>query len=496
MARKFSPSFKLFADTRPDFTDPRKVESGTTLESKGSVPLPADAMKEKGSGIPVKIPDVVPRFSSRSQQLRIYEEMRASDVTVDVSLRATKVPIQGASFFMQPFDDNQINQDISEFVDFNIFHGTSRPFILVLEDILRMFDDGFSILEPTWETREWSPSRSGANRKKYTMLQKLAPRPASTITEFKYDDQGGPVSVTQQAIREDGNAEEVELKIEKILIFTFGGVGGDLQGRSILRTAYEPWFYKNTLYKIDAIQKERNALGIPVMELPDGYTAGDVSAAWEMVTNMRTNEKTGVVEPPGFKFRFEKQEGQPVDIMPSIEHHDARILLNVMAQFLLLGLQGGGGRATSGSHVDMFQKAMKYIANYICGVFNLYLIPKLVGYNFDTTQFPQMRVRNIGETKDIQMWASAHSNLLSQGALTKTLESENWYRENLDMPYITEAERDAGIEEASGATTDPSGGNSNGTPDPNKNGKGSVEANNRHTGTGNTQTTPGAESVS
>jgi hypothetical protein len=94
----------------------------------------------------------------------------------------------------------------------------------------------------------------------------------------------------------------------------------------------------------------------------------------------------------------------------------------------------------------MFQKAMKYLANYVAGVFNLYCIPKLVGYNFPTTEFPQMRVRNIGETKDLQMFASAHANLLKQTAITLNLETENWYREALDMPLITQEEWDTGQE--------------------------------------------------
>jgi len=496
MARKFSP--RIFAEQdKPDFSDPRKIVTGTSLAAKGNVEAPADALKEVGSATPTKIPDVVPQFSSRGQQLRKFREMQDSDVTVDVSLRATKVPIQGALFFMQPFDDKPISREIAEFVQFNIFEGTNRPFILILEDILRMFDDGFSVLEQVWEDREWAPRRSGANRRKYTMLRKLSYRPATTVKEIIYDDFGGPVSVKQDAIRPDGNAEEVEIKIEKLLIFTFGGIGGDLTGKSILRTAYEPWFYKNTLYKIDAIQKERNALGVPGMRLPEGYTAADVAAAWEMVTNMRTNERAGFVEPPGFEFRFEKQEGQLVNILPSIEHHDARILLNVMAQFLLLGLQGGGGRATSGSHVDMFQKAMKYIANYICGVFNLYLVPKLVGYNFQTTEFPQMRVRNVGETKDLQMFASAHANLITSGALSINLDSENWYRESLDMPYISEEEREAvkaALAAIQSAKAEPFGGNGSGNGS--GNGKGAVKPGGTHSGTGSTKVDPGAESVS
>jgi hypothetical protein len=339
---------------------------------------------------------------------------------------------------MQPFDEKEISHDISEFCEFNIFESTSRPFVLVLEDILRMFNDGFSVIEQVWETREWSPRRTGANRKKYTMLRNLAVRPASTISEITYDDNGGPTGVVQQAIRADGNAQEVTLDIQKLLIFTFGILGGDLTGKPLGRTAYQPWYFKKELYKIDAIGHERNRLGVPRWELAEGFSNADVSAAWEQVTNVRTNEKTGVVVPPGHKFDFATVENNPTDIMVSIEHHDAKILLNVMAQFLLLGLTGGGGRATSGSHVDMFQKAMKYVAKYICGVFNLYLIPKLVGYNFDTTEFPEMRVRNIGETKDLQQWASALSNLASQLLITPDMETENYIREEIDFPYKTE----------------------------------------------------------
>jgi hypothetical protein len=260
------------------------------------------------------------------------------------------------------------------------------------------------------------------------------------------------------------------------MIFTFGGVGGDLMGKPLGRTAFQPWYFKKELYKIDAIGHERTRLGIPVMTLPEGYSKADADAAWEMVTSIRTNEKSGVVEPPGFVFRFEKGEGgNEAGIMNSIEHHDGKILLNVFGQFLLLGLTGGGGRATSGSQVDMFQKAMKYIANYICGVFNLYLIPQLVGYNFNTAQFPEMRVRNVGETKDLQMWASAIANLLAQQAITPDFETEQWIREQIDMPY-----KEGGIQTPAATQQSQKGGTNN------------AGAN---SGTGNTNTQPGFEST-
>ncbi len=419
------------------FQDPRKVITGTSYTATGTTPVDPKATLELGSSYPARIPDVVPAFTSRQQMLRTFKEMEDGDATFDISLRAIKTPIMGSTFFMQPFDQKQINVDIAEFCEYNIFEGTSKPFVMVLDDILRMFNDGYSVIEQVWEAREWAPRRTGSNRKTYTMLKKLASRPVLTIKEIDYDDSGGPIAVIQNAIRSQGKTEDVSIPIDKCLIFTFGGLGGDLTGKPIGRTAYQPWYFKKELYKIDAIGHERNHLGVPVWNLPTGYNEKDVEAAWTSVTNLRTNEKTGAVEPPGFTFRFEEVKGQRTDIIPSIEHHDSKILLNVMAQFLMLGLTGGGGRATAGSQVDMFQKSVKYFAEYICGVFNLYCIPKLVGYNFATSEFPQMRVRNVGETKDLQMWASAHANLIHEGAITIDDNTEDWYRDNLDMPYLT-----------------------------------------------------------
>ena len=87
-----------------------------------------------------------------------------------------------------------------------------------------MFNDGWSVIEHVWEEREWAPRRAGANRKKYTMLRKLAPRPALTIKDIEYDDNGGPIAITQNAVRGDGHADEVTIDISKLLIFTFQGI--------------------------------------------------------------------------------------------------------------------------------------------------------------------------------------------------------------------------------------------------------------------------------
>jgi len=417
--------------------DPRRVASGTSLTTggKGSLSPGAGTMQEKGSSRGGLVRDVVPLLGNRSQATEIYEEMANSDAAVDVSLRAAKTPVMGADWFVEPFSDNPIDLDIAEFVEFNLLNGTNAPFLLILEDVLRMYEFGFSVIEKVYEEREWSPKRTGANRRKYTMLRKLAPRPTPTIKEIKYDNNGGPVSIIQGAVQADNKPVNVEIPIEKLIIFSNNKKGGNIEGKSILRTAYRHWFFKSNLYNIDGIQKERHGMGFPTIQLKPGYKTTDKDAAFELVRNIRTNEHGGAVLPPNWELKFLELPGQPVNVMQSIEHHNGGIMLNTMSQFMMLGLEGtGGGRATSGAHQDMFNKSLRYVANLIADDFNLYCIPYLVGYNFDTDHFPRLRVRNIGETKDLQQWASAISNLFAQSGITPDFETEQWIRTVIDAP--------------------------------------------------------------
>jgi hypothetical protein len=363
-----------------------------------------------------------------------------TDAGVDVSMRLYKTPVLGAEFFMEPYSDDPVDVEISEFIWENLTGGMSAPFLNSLEDILSMYEDGFSVLEKVYEERVWSPARKGGNTRSYTMLKKLAARPASSISQFVYDDNGGPETLVHNAIKADKSVDEVELPIDKVLIFTFNRKGGDLTGKSLLRTAYSHWYYKTHLYKVDAIQKERHAIGIPRGKLLPGFVATDKAILRNLLRNLRTNEEAFVVETPNVEVSFIKPEGSMVDVLSSANHHNTMILLNVLGQFIGLGtFTEGGGRATAGTGADMFMKSLRFVANQICDEINMYLVPELVVWNFPTTNFPKLQVRNIGETRDLQMFAAAIANLYSQEALTKgDPATENWLRRIIDAPAVSE----------------------------------------------------------
>jgi hypothetical protein len=429
------PSFKSL---RPSRQTAVRQQSGTTYQAKGPNLSAAD-YHELGSQRGSRIVDPVPQLGNRSQARLTYARMSRSDASVRVSLRAAKAPVLGAEFYVDPFSDDEQDLVIQELVEYNLFEGMTTSWLSFLEQALHMFRDGFSAFEPVWELREWAPRATapGSNLKKYTMLRKLAVRPPETVADFEYDDNGGPVGITQNALRSDGTVDVVPIPIEKLCVFTFDKDGGDLQGNSILRSAYEHWYYKDHLYKIDAIQKERHGIGIPDIELQPGFSVADKKFAHELGKNMRTNEFSYIVRTPQLKVGFAELKGQLVDALESANHHDMMIMKNIMVQFLNMGVGSSSNRSTSATAMDMFLKAMKYIANIYCEGINLYVIPNLVTYNFKTDRFPKLQVRNIGEAKDLQQWAAAMANLIGKEAIIVDDATEQWIRKQMDMPKRT-----------------------------------------------------------
>lgn len=435
---------RLAKALKPGNSTPTRQNTGTGYKAAGAVDAPKPAnLSEMGSARGTFIVDPVPALSSPATALRTYTSMVRDDVSVRISLRAGKAPVLGADWYIEPFSDNAQDIAIAEFVQFNLFNGMTTPWVKTLEQILKMFEFGFSVFEPVWELREWAPRKTtpGANRKQYTMLRKLAARPPSTISQFNYDDNGGPISVDHTATDSKNQTSKVTIPIEKLVVFTFDQDGGDLRGNSILRSAYRNWYYKDHLYKIDAIQKERHGIGVPDIELQSGYSPEDKNFAHELGSNLRTNEKAYIVRTTNMKVGFAEVGGHLVEPLRSAEHHDTMIMKNVMVQFLNLGtgVEGGssGGRSTGATSMDMFLKSMRHIANSIADSINLYLIPNLVAYNFPTDNFPEVRIRNIGEAKDLQMFAAALRNLRDADAITIDEATEAWVRQVFEMPKLT-----------------------------------------------------------
>lgn len=424
---------------------------------------PGLAMKELGYSSPSPWTswtrdERVPELRDR-QGLRTYYDMKRADGTVRGALRLLKTPILAARWFVEPATDSTIDKNIAEFVAKNLFEQLSVPWYRFVEDALLMCEYGYMAFEKVWAIP------SGPNdkvRDGKLRLQKMAPRHPLDIQEWVWDANGGPEGFVMEPISIEGYSgafssrpglspnytnlngrgyadpnmlgidPRIEIPMSKALVFTLEEEAGDLRGISILRSAYKHYYYKDTLYKIDAIQKERHGIGVPIIKMPPGFSADDRKLAQDLGRNLRTNERAHIVIPSNWDVTFAILGGNPVDCVPSIEHHDMKIKSNIIAPFM-------DEPNVNPDSLDVYYKTTRYIANTLCGTINHYLIPQLVGMNFSRGGNPLLRVRRIGEEEALRTMSFAFRNFVGANAIIPDEPLEKFLRNELDLPPADKA---------------------------------------------------------
>lgn len=379
--------------------------------------------------------------------LEIYNKMRTDGVIAGTTL-LFKTPVYAANWFVQSASQDPVDLEVADFVWKALTEYMSISWTQIKLESMLMCEFGYYMFEKVWERRKID----GINR---IVLKKLAPRHPMDVVSWDFDEYGGPQSVKIYRNKQD-SLEEVDIPISKLLVLTLNREANDITGRSMYRPMYKHWYYKEQLYKIDAIQKERHGIGIPVIKLPPNFDDNAKKAANELGRNLRTNERAHVVLPPQWELMFAKLEGQPVDAIKSIEMHDKAIRESVLAGFL------SSDTATKEEDVGLFLKASRFIADSICDAFNLYLIPELVKYNYGSdTKIPKLKVRRIGEQADWRVMAFAIRNLVGAKVLTPDAALEARLREEMDLPVadpLTARDATAKTDGTAGGTGLPRGG--------------------------------------
>lgn len=351
-----------------------------------------------------------------------YDRMRRSDATVAELLKVYKTPIVAADWFVDTADPESEEANMqAEFVQNNLFRWMSTGWIQLLGEILTQYDFGYSYFEKVFTFHKWKGERR-------VIWKKLATRSVFDAVEWIYDKNGGPQQV--RATDFEGGMD-VFMDIQDLLVFTYRKEQGNIEGRSALREVFKHWYYKENLYKIDAIQKERHGIGIPVIKLPPNFTPNDKALADELGRNLRTNEWAHIVLPPFWEVEFAEVRGQTVDILQSIDHHDTKILDSGLAGFV-----ASTPGATSTEELNsLFQASLRHVADLICEVFNLYAIPELISHNWkDVEEFPELKARHIGQVADLRTISFNIRNLVGAKVIIPDDNLEDYMRELNHLP--------------------------------------------------------------
>lgn len=353
--------------------------------------------------------------------LQLFDKMRRSDSTVKQSLRIAKAPVVQGRWWVDSANPGNAEADLqAEFISNALFKWQTIGWTQFILEVLTMLDFGYSLFEKVYTLFDWK----GEER---VIWRKFAPRSVMDVEEWHYDSTGGPDHVEMTSFEGENG---VRIPIKKLLVFSFDREAGNLEGMSILRSAYKHWYYKENLYKIDAIQKERHGIGVPVIHLPPNFTPTDKTLADELGRNLRTNESAHITLPPNWIIEFAELKVQNVDIMKSIVHHDDKIVDNVLASFLR-------EQRTQGAEVslDIFMKSSRFIADLVREVINKYAIPELINWNWmGVTEYPELKVRRIGEVVDLRTLSFMARNLVGAKIVQPDDRLEDYLRDEIDFP--------------------------------------------------------------
>jgi len=351
------------------------------------------------------------------------DKMRWSDASVQAALLLCELPIRSAEWDVEPAGDDAQSKEIAEFIKENMFEGLTISWEDTLRQILLMQPYGCMVFEVVYKMTE--DGKIG--------WRKWAPRMPKTIEKWNVDINGELRSILQRAYKKD-NFIEVEIPIQKLMVFVNRREGDNYLGTSILRQAYKHWFFRDKYYKIDAVAQERLGIGIPIITLPEGYTDDDYDNAETMGKNLRGHERAYVVIKQGWAVEMMDLKANSLkNPTEMLEHHTREILKSVLAQFADLGSKGGSGTyALSEDQSTLFLQSLDATAKSIEEVINDE-IKKLVDYNWNVKKYPKLTHANIG-TRDFKAIAEAIQTLTFANVMTPDTELEDYMRKLMKLP--------------------------------------------------------------
>ncbi len=392
---------------------------------------------------------------------KVYAEMRDNDPVVGALLFAVDMLIRGVKWWVKPASDQPVAREAADFVE-TCLHDMSTSWEATISEILSFLPHGFSYHEIVYKRRS-GPARDPRRRSKHgdgrIGWRKLPIRAQTTIERWGFADDGGVESVFQRDPNKGGPL--LEIPIEKALLFRTAHHKGNPEGRSVLRNAFRPWYFKKRIEETEAIGVERDLAGYPMARAPSKIMHSNASAEdkalfntlKDMVRNVRRDEQEGAVFPSDrdpvsgellYDLVLLSTGGQrQIDTDKIVTRYDQRIAMTALADFILLGHEKVGSFSLSSDKTALFAVAAGAFLDEIASGFDRHGIPRLIGLNgFPLEESPTLSHGDL-EDVDLKGLGDYITALAGAGApLFPDEELENTLREKANLPARPEGEGD------------------------------------------------------
>lgn len=388
------------------------------------------------------------------QGIAVYDEMSENDDIVGAILFAIEMLVRQCAWNVEPGGGTAKDREAAEFVE-SCMNDMQDTWIDTISEILSFLTFGWSFHEIVYKCRMGN-TKDPRTKSKYNDglvgWQKLPIRAQDTLYQWEYDNEDNLLGMTQMPPPDFGT---FTIPVEKALLFRTKSRKNNPEGRSILRTAYRPWYFKRRIQEIEGIGIERDLEGLPVLYGPEGLDLWDENmpdnirireGLEDIVRNIRRDEMEGVVLPYGYKLELLSSGGnRQFDTNAVINRYDTRIAMTVLADFIFLGHEQTGSFALSSDKTELFAVAIGAFLDIICEMFNRQGIPSLIDINGQhfagITDYPKMTHGDI-EDVDITKMSQFIKDMTGIGVLVPDDGLEDYIRQVGHLPERTSDTRE------------------------------------------------------
>jgi hypothetical protein len=222
---------------------------------------------------------------------------------------------------------------------------------------------------------------------------------------------------------------------------------------------------------VEAIGVVRSLANLPKIELPARMLSPNASAEEKAVVakykkmgNLLAKDQLACVVMPaeedengkktGYKFTLIGASGQQMSTDPVIRRYDARMLMSLSAEFLIVGLGSTGSFAMAAEKSSNFRSSIERFSDIIQDQLNIAIQRLMLANGVAPELWPTLIHDPVAEVdvKDLGLFLS------QAGAgkfITPNLETENAIRERLDFPALTDEEYEEAQERVKELTSKP-----------------------------------------
>lgn len=398
---------------------------------------------------------------SGAQGIRTYRKMADNSPVIGACLYAITMRMRNVHWTMQPANETEEARAYADLVAGMLFDDLEMPWDLLLSEILSFLIYGYSYFELVYKRRLGPqpgrrPDGTALLPSKFEDgligFGKVAPRAQETTFRWEFDATGSLLGMHQI---DPWMGRHAYLPYEKALLFRPMSYKDSPEGRSILRTAYRPWYMLTQVENTEGIGIERDLAGLPTFGVPPQWFSGmatpeevaQLEAIKRIGRNLRVDEQACLIypliyDPAGNQlFRFDLAHAggaKAIDTDKIIQRYELRITQSMLCDLLFMGHEDVGSFALASSKSTTEAVALGGYLTVIQDEMNRRALPKLWQLNaFPDALMPRLAH---GDVESLDLTELARF-MLSFGRIFPMRDLENHIRSIAGLPERPGAEQ-------------------------------------------------------